>query len=348
MAFINEIATAVPPNEIHGRFLDLIPVFVSDARQRGIFERLARRAQIERRYSVLRPTPNPDWVDVDGYFKVGSFPSTKARMDLYEQFAFRLAGQAIEQLSTPMSDVTHLIVTSCTGFYQPGLDLQIVDHFKVSPAVERTFIGFMGCFAAINGLKVANYIARAEPKARVLLLNVELCTLHLQESSDLEQLLSFLVFADGCAASIISAEPKGLELKSFYSTVFEQAREQIQWHIGDRGFAMFLSGQVPGSIRASIPPHISRILGQRAQADFTMWAIHPGGRSVLDAVQGAFALDDAAMQPSRGVLREYGNMSSPTVMFVLAQHLRANRTGLGAAMAFGPGLTVESLVFSRE
>jgi hypothetical protein len=178
------------------------------------------------------------------------FPSTAERMRVYEDTAIELATQAVEalDLGEGRARVTHLIAVSCTGLSAPGIDLQLLERCGLPPSVERTVVGFMGCYAAVNALKLARHIVRSDPEARVLIVSVELCTLHLQETQDLEQVLSFLVFGDGCAAALVSADPEGLRLDRFHAALLPEAAEQITWSIGDGGFDMFLSGQVPGSV----------------------------------------------------------------------------------------------------
>jgi predicted naringenin-chalcone synthase len=206
----------------------------------------------------------------------------------------------------------------------------------------------MGCNAAINALKLARHIVRSAPDAAVLVVCVELCTLHLQESDDIDRLLSFLLFGDGCAAALVSAEPNGFALDRFHAEVVPEAAEQITWTIGNFGFDMALSGQVPATIAGALRSKPGRVLSGASADAIDLWAVHPGGRTALDAVEGAFDLDQAALDPSRAVLRDYGNMSSPTVLFVLESMMRQNVSpgARGCAMAFGPGLTAETMLFS--
>ncbi len=348
VAHLNRIATAVPTFDVHDKFVAYAPELLADERARRLFRRMADRAQIEHRYSFVEPDPSPRQLDRCGLFTRGAFADTAARMRFYADHAFGLAEEAVVGLGDALrpGTVTHLIVTSCTGFYAPGLDLQIVERFGLRPGVERTLIGFMGCQAALPGLKLARHIVRSQPEARVLMVNLELCTLHLQETSDLQSVLSFLIFADGCAASIVSAEATGLELHGFASALLPDSREQITWRIGERGFLMWLDGAVPGTIARGLPKSADALLGGRDSAEVQLWAIHPGGRTVLDAAQEGLRLDDAAMADARAVLRAYGNMSSATVMFVLARMLRQGGPARpGCAMAFGPGLTAEAMRF---
>jgi alpha-pyrone synthase len=347
--YLNRIATAVPGHDVHEKFVEYAPSLLSDDRSRRLFRRMAERAQIEHRYSFVEPDPGPIVLDRIGFFPRGAFPGTEARMGFYEAHAFELAAAALASLGLPAirGQITHLIVTTCTGFYAPGLDLQIVERFGLADGVERTIVGFMGCQAAIPALKLATHIVRSQPAARVLMVNLELCTIHLQETSDLQSVLSFLIFADGCAASLISAEPVGLQIDGFSNLVLPASRDQIAWHIGGSGFSMWLDGAVPATIARGLSGRGRMLTGGRPPEEVDLWAVHPGGRSILDAVQDSLALADDTIADSREVLRSYGNMSSATVMFVLARMLAAGpRDQRGCALAFGPGLSAEAMTFS--
>lgn len=269
-------------------------------------------------------------------------------MDMFAATAPKLARQAVEKVldGHDRSHITHLILTTCTGFSAPGLDLEVIALCGLSTGIERTIIGFMGCYAAINALKQARHIVRSEPEARILIFNIELCTLHLKETTDLEKLLSFCLWGDGCAASIVSAEPVGFGLDSFCAIVATDSRDLMTWSVRDDGFDMVLSGQVLTAIHDTLNAGIGTILSNKSVAEIDLWAVHPGGKSVLDAVERALSLPLEALIPSRAVLRENGNMSSATVMFVLERMLADPNAGdLGCAMAFGPGLTAETMMF---
>lgn len=349
--YVNRIATAVPANDIHDFFLRFAGCRLgASPRERAVFERMAGKAGIDHRYSCIVPARDPEGpsVDVDDVFARGAFPGTGRRMEMFEAHAPALAMEAIGrlQLGPDLSRTTHLVVTSCTGFSAPGIDLEILARCGLPGSVERTLIGFMGCYAAINALKLARHIVRSEPGARVLVVNIELCTLHLKETADIETLLSFCLWGDGCAAALVSADPVGLRLDSFRALLAADRRELMTWNIRDDGFDMVLSGQVPAAIQTVLKDHRDEILGNAAPDEFDLWAVHPGGRSVLDAVERALDLPPCALAASREVLRDNGNMSSATVMFVLAKMLGSAPAGRkGSAMAFGPGLTAETMLF---
>jgi predicted naringenin-chalcone synthase len=350
-AYINRVATAVPPYDVHNTFHTFAhSLFEGDRRGASLFRRMAALSGIEHRYSVLAPagTGANEAVNAHEFYRPGAFPDTAARMRVFEQYSPALAQQAVDRLNLggDREHITHLLITCCTGFSAPGLDFDLVERCKLPTSVERTMIGFMGCYAAINALKLARHIVRSEPHAKVLVLNLELCTLHLQETSQLEQILSFLLFGDGAAAALVSAEPEGIALDRFRAVLVPGTGDMITWNIGDFGFDMVLSGQVPGTIHDALQGSVDEILDGAPVRDIDLWAVHPGGRTVLDAVERAFALTPDALAASRDVLRRYGNMSSGTVMFVLDNILRgAARGARGCAMAFGPGLTAETMLF---
>jgi predicted naringenin-chalcone synthase len=350
IAYLNRISTAVPPHDVHGAFVRFARTLLDEKRALALFDRMVDKAQIAHRYAVLSPSETPEGPSIDAgrFYARGRFPSTGERMRLYEEHAPALAERAVKglDLGSTSRRISHVIVTSCTGMYAPGIDLDLVDRCDLDPSVERTMVGFMGCYAAINGLKLARHIVRSTPESRVLLVNLELCSLHLQPTQDLQTILSFLVFGDGCAASVVSAEPVGLALDRFRAVLLPETRELITWTIGDLGFDMFLSGRVPAAIREGVRAGAGAILDGSPQESVNRWAIHPGGRSVLDAVEQGLGLDAQALAPSRRVLERFGNMSSATVMFVLQEILELATAGeRGCAMSFGPGLTAETMLF---
>jgi predicted naringenin-chalcone synthase len=355
VAHINRIGTAVPDNDIHESFIAFARTLLADEKTKGVFDRMAERAGIGHRFSFLRAgNLEAGEVDAEGFYRRGLFPDTAARMALYETQALALALRAVEALgvAAERARITHLVVASCTGFTAPGLDLQLAERLALRPDVERTIVGFMGCSAAVPALRMAHHIVRSDPSARVLVVNMELCTLHMQETSDIETVLSFLLFGDGCAAALVTADPTGIALDDFRAAIIPDSQDLITWHIGGQGFLMHLSGKVPGRIAQALrdelqnaaPEGILRGEGTRA---IDLWAVHAGGRTVLDAVEIGLELEPASLRLSRDVLHAHGNMSSATVMFVLQRMMRApagsGRRGL--AMAFGPGMVAETFRF---
>jgi predicted naringenin-chalcone synthase len=347
-AYLNRIATAVPEHDVHEAFSVFAENMLANSRLRAIFRRMVRRADIAHRYSFLDPQKGSDQLsshDAYKFYRLGNFPDTARRMELFEQSAPILMRKVVDRLALnaqERSGITHVLVTCCTGFYAPGLDFEIVEHLGLSSGVERTMVGFMGCYAAVNALKLARHIVRSDPKAGVLMVNLELCTLHFQETQELEQVLSFLVFADGAAASLITACEQGFALDSFKAVMVPETRGLITWKIRARGFDMLLSGQVPRELDRAL--HEGELMAERDGID--LWAVHPGGRSILDAVEKGLALPPDALAASHEVLSCFGNMSSATVMFVLQRLMQQAQPGQrGCAMSFGPGLTAETMHF---
>lgn len=350
--FINAIGTTVPTHDIHRAFVAWAEGQIEDERTRTLFLRMADRSGIAHRWSVLPPTRTGGCpVEPGGFYANGIMPSTASRMALYASAAPQLALGAVGQLQAQakLGRITHLVVASCTGFVAPGIDQIIAAALELPGDVERTLVGFMGCYAAVSALRTARHIVRSEPEARVLVITVELSTLHLQAERHIEALLSMLQFGDGAAAALVSAEREGFALERFFAATLPDSAELIRWTIGDEGFSMFLSGEVPGRIgRALAEPGIRETLLDGGTADaLDAWAVHAGGRSILDAVEHGLGLPPDALAASRAVLNDYGNMSSATLMFVLAALLNDPKARNGVAMAFGPGLAAEGFAFAR-
>lgn len=329
---------------------------------------------IDRRYTVLEELTFDDRGDDPIFFDRASgelmLPGTKARNEIYAVEATKLyveAGRrAIE--ATPgveASDITHVVTVSCTGFYAPGPDYMLVRDLGLGPAVQRYHLGFMGCYASMPALRTAAQFCEADPDAVVLVVSVELCTLHLRSSNDPDTIVASSLFADGAGAGIVTARPlesgeRALALDRFETRITPVGEGDMAWKIGDHGFEMVLSNAIP----AIIDDHITGALeplfapdGDLAEALATdaagervaHWAIHPGGRSILDKVESRLQLSEEQLVPARSTLRDYGNMSSATVLFVMRNILDQASSVDGdrvAAMAFGPGLTVESALMT--
>jgi predicted naringenin-chalcone synthase len=345
-AYINRIGTALPPHEAHTAFLAWAQGRITDRRDGALFKRMASRSGIERRWTVLPPTATGDQTGLGGFYENGGMPPTSARMAVYAQAAPDLCVAAVEALGSP-EGITHIVLASCTGFIAPGIDQIVAKRLGLPSSVERTLIGFMGCYAAVSALRTAHHIVRSQPEARVLVITVELCTLHLQPDTALEPILAMLLFGDGAAAALVTAEPTGLAMSDPFATTLPDSEELIGWTIGDMGFAMHLSGAVPARIGEALADEDFRArLGDIGAIDG--WAVHAGGRTVLDAVEQGFALEPEALTASREVLRDCGNMSSSTLMFVFDKILRDDAPiANGLAIAFGPGLAAEGFRFRR-
>jgi alpha-pyrone synthase len=346
--FINAVAGAVPAHDVHAAYVEWAAAQLGETRERALFARMAERAGIEHRWSVLAPTAAGGSPVDEGGFYAGRMPGTAERMRLYAAHAPALALDAIRALEADLAGVTHLVVASCTGFIAPGVDQIIAARLGLGE-VERTLIGFMGCYAAAAAIRTGHHIVRSQPKARVLVVTVELSSLHLQAATELEPLLAELQFGDGAAAALMSAERRGFAVVAPFSATLPESDALIQWSIGDTGFEMVLSGAVPGRIGAALHEESvrRRILGDWEVGAMDAWAVHAGGRSILDAVERGLDLPGDALTASRNVLARYGNMSSATLMFVLRDLLGEAGAKRGVAIAFGPGLAAEGFRFER-
>jgi predicted naringenin-chalcone synthase len=347
-AYLHAVGTAVPGHDVHDLFVRWARGQVRPEQLR-LFNRMADRAAISRRWSVIPELADATPMDGAGFYAVESWPGTAARMALYAETAPELALAAVRRLEeqAPLAGVTHLVVASCTGFVAPGIDQILARRLRLDPGVQRLLVGFMGCYAAVAALRAARQIALAEPGSRVLVVCVELCTLHMQATDDIESLLAQLQFGDGAAAALVSDEPGGLRIERPFATTLPESDELIRWTITDTGFVMHLSGAVPNRIGQALADPATRVAvtGGEAPEAVDAWAVHAGGRSILDAVQNAFVLQPHALDQSRAVLADNGNMSSATLMFVLARLLAGPPVERGVALAFGPGLAAEGFTF---
>lgn len=358
-AFISSIGTAVPKNRIKqteigefmSRHLDL------DEDQQKTLQLLYRASGIQYRHSVIADYGKPS-SDFQFYPKEDSlepFPRVGARMDLYKKEALNLCKEAVLACAGPsrLSAITHLITVSCTGMYAPGIDIELIDQLGLPTDTERTAINFMGCYAAFNALKVANHILKSDPESKVLVVAVELCSIHLQKEANEDSMLSNTLFGDGAAAVLLETAPTSfpaLELQGFYADIDSTGKEAMAWHINDFGFEMRLSKEVPEVIQKGIKELTTKLLSKLdteiGQVDH--FAIHPGGKRILQVIEEALDIPRESNQSAYHVLKNFGNMSSPTVLFVL-KHLMDgltvdNQKQNILSFAFGPGLTLESML----
>lgn len=375
-AFLRSLQTLVPPTVLVQD--EVREVFAS---QPGL-NRLAQRiiatsfgvSGIETRHTVIeeltrsRTSEDPEFFDAEtGALRM---PGTKTRNDLYTEAASNLFVEAARRAlagaaGIEAEDVTHVVTVSCTGFYAPGPDFEIARELSLPAGVQRYHLGFMGCYAAMPALRAAAQFCAADPDAVVLVVSAELCTLHLRSSNDPDTIVASSLFSDGVAAGVVSRRtpPEGgaaLRLDAFETVVTPVGDDAMAWTIGDHGFEMVLSSYVPHIIGDHIEGALRPLFSGEeslaaalddgdASARVAHWAIHPGGRDILDRVQDRLGLSEGQLRPARETLRDYGNMSSATVLFVLKNildHASAQDGDRVAAMAFGPGLTVESGMFT--
>ena len=286
------------------------------------------------------------------------FPTIDQRMELYKRNASAISIEAINKcIDTHINadQITHLITISCTGMSAPGLDLEIMEAMQLSPTLFRTSINFMGCYAAIHGLKLAKFICDSEPDAQVVIVATELCTLHFQKEFTLENASSSLLFADGSAAVLISnktTSPKALQIESFHSQVSFQGKNDMAWEISSKGFLMTLSSYIPQLIKEDIELLISGALQKKGltHKEIPHWSIHPGGKKIVDVIEQKLSLTAEQTKFARKVLAENGNMSSPTILFVLKEIMDSSiKPGEHIfGVAFGPGLTMETFLVKKK
>ena len=324
-----------------------------------------RQTRIQSRGSVLLEEPAREPFAQSFYSPAADAhatgPTTAARMERYRQAAGALgcgaAGRALEAADVAPAAVTHLVTCSCTGFANPGLDLEAVSGLGLPATVQRTHVGFMGCHGAFNALRVADAFATADPRAVVLVICVELCSLHFQYGPRADHIVANSIFADGAAAAVgvgaghaRGAESDHWRIIGQASRILPDSGEQMAWQIGDHGFEMSLSAQVPAAIAEHIAPLVESGLAVHGlvPADVRSWAVHPGGPRVLASVAEALALDDGALDASHHVLAWHGNMSSATILFILERLIATGADAPCVAMAFGPGLTAELAVLTSS
>ncbi len=359
-AWIHHLATEVPEFAYEQSFArDRMKQWILGERNKRVVHALYDRSGIERRYSVVGDFLLGREPELYKVSETGApvSPGTAERNAIYARasrdLAVKLARKALDEAEgfTP-ADITHIVFASCTGFANPGPDYHIIRELELSEHVQRYTLGFMGCYAAFPALRMAAQFCQANPNAVVLVMCLELCTLHMQINEQPDSMLANTLFADGAAAAIVSGRPPlktgaSFRLREFASSLVTSGEQDMAWDIGNNGFNIVLSSYVPDIIGGNIRAMLDGVLGRCGLPleAITRWAVHPGGRAILDRVQDSLGLPLDALDVSRQVLRQYGNMSSATVMFVLAEMLaRGREDALVCAMAFGPGLTVETAV----
>jgi len=352
------IGTALPEHAIRQQdAAEAAKAFcVVGADQQRLMSVLYRRTGVRSRHSVLLNASTDGVLDRQEFYAPARDaddrgPTTATRMQRFEadatELAFRASRSALDNAGVAAREITHLVSVSCSGFSAPGFDLQLIQRIELSAGIARTHVGFMGCHGAMNALRVARAFAESSPAARVLICAVELCTLHQRYGWDPEQIVANALFADGAAAVVGRADDSADGewcLVDQASAVIPGTGDYMSWRIGDHGFKMTLSARVPEVIRAQLRPWLESWLARHRLTigDVGSWAVHPGGPRIVQACQDALVLDPSQLAASREVLAEFGNMSSPTVLFILdrLQARQANRPCV--ALAFGPGLTIEA------
>lgn len=351
------IGTAVPSHRIaQADAAEIAQGFsCSTPAEERLSQALYRRAGVEGRHSVILDSSTGP-LETRQAFYGSTSPTTRARMQKYEAAAGALArsaaSSALQEAAVAPGQITHLVTVSCSGFYSPGLDIHLIKEIPLSCDVARTHVGFMGCHGALNGLRLARAFAEADPSACILMCALELCSLHQQYGWNADRIVANALFGDGAAAAVISSshdpQPAPFRLAAAGSLVVPDSADAMSWRIGDHGFEMTLSNRVPDLIYQNLRSWLhSWLAGQGLdESRVGSWAVHPGGPRILSAVAEAIGLPPQALSASYQVLAEYGNMSSPTILFILDRLSRAGAPRPCVALAFGPGLTIEAALLT--
>jgi predicted naringenin-chalcone synthase len=357
---IISIATGVPPfkHKQDDLFAFADKVYCKDAVESRKLKFLYNHSGIENRYSVVPDysVPATERTFFPPACNLEPFPGIEQRMNLFNEHAAQLSASTIEECikgKIKKSEITHLITVSCTGMSAPGIDLQVMEIMGLSQNIVRTSVNFMGCYAAVHALKIAHAFCSSTPHANVVVVCTELCTLHFQKDISADNITSSLLFADGCAAMLIQdkqSREKGIHVNNFFSDVSFKGKKDMSWEISSKGFLMTLTGYVPDLIKEDFKSLVDKALDAagKKMTDVTHWCIHPGGKKILESIASGLCITNEPLKYSYEVLKDYGNMSSPTILFVLKRILDefeqsspvANNMVFGAA--FGPGLTMET------
>lgn len=359
-ALIQGIGTALPPHRLcqDDVFAKIEASLREDPHALRWAKRIFKQCGVQVRYTCeedfLKPADQCTYLSTD---KQQAAPSTSKRMEVYRResvpLAEKAAEEAIRDAGVEASGITHILTVSCTGQFLPGLDTVLIHRLGLSARIQRIPLTFQGCAAGLRAIQLAQQIVSASPAATVLIVCVELCTIHLQPSGSREALFGASFFGDGASACIVSSgeadQQGGFQLGGGHSVLLPDSADEMIWEVGDTGFDLYLSPNIPKLLRTFLQDEVDRLLGGGALPP--LWAIHPGGRGIVDAVQDLFGLEDSQTEFSRNVLRDFGNLSSATLLFVLKgmrERLREQGEGerSGVALAFGPGLTAELLRFT--
>ncbi len=359
-AYIHTIQTAVPDNCYTQEFArDFMKTNISDnPAVSRILHRIYTMSDINKRHCVIEEFNHGKnegifFDESNGLKNPGTYERNELFTKESKPLFVNVGKKLLNESKFKPEEITDVITVSCTGFFNPGPDYFVVKSLGLAPTTNRYHLGFMGCYAAFPALRLAKNICNSNPDAVVMVISVELCTLHLKYTTDTDALLSASVFADGGAGAIVSSKsPKSnsnaFEISSLDTNLTPTGEEDMAWTIGNNGFEMVLSTYVPDIIQSNIKDLLAPYLTQFDKSDFKHWAIHPGGRAILDKIQNSLNLSEEQLAPSRKTLFDYGNMSSATILFVLKEILeeQIERSHPIISMAFGPGLTVESAIFN--
>jgi alpha-pyrone synthase len=360
VSYIVAIGTALPKYS-HNK--EAIIRFFQNSTENATTKRkikaIAERSGIETRYSVI-PDFSLNANEFQFFEKTPSLepePNLSKRMELFRKEALNLSLKAIDEIPNIKNikrKITHLITVTCTGLFAPGLDVELIHELKLSPSIVRSSVNFMGCNAAIMALHNAHTICKSNEDAHVLIVCTELCTIHFRKIYNDDYVLSTSLFGDGSAAILISSKPlnnsntSNLKMDSFHSHIIHKGFNDMAWQLSEKGFIMNLSSYVSELINGSLAPLLQSLAIDPKKID--LWAVHPGGKKILDDFSKTLSLNKSQLKESYETLRDYGNMSSVTVLFVLKRlienNLNAKKGTKVFSAAFGPGLSIEAMQLS--
>jgi len=365
MSYITAIGTSNPPHQFKQSQIAefMVKAMQLSGQEAEQLKVLYRATGIETRYTVLEDYGNTKQFSFfSNSENFEPFPTTQSRMELYRESAVAISKHAALNCFNKIphfnnKEITHLIVASCTGMFAPGLDIALVDGLQLNTTVHRTCINFMGCYAAFNAIRVADSFCAKDANAKVLIVCTELCSIHFQKENTEDNKLANALFADGAASLLIESKPReGVNLKigRSFCDIAPHGSDDMAWSIGDFGFEMKLSSYVPEVIQQGIKKLTASLLSanQLKSSDIDYYAIHPGGKKILEAIEHELGMNKSDNQYAYAIMKKYGNMSSPTVIFVL-QEIWNSLTSRDhdkkiLSFGFGPGLTLESLILTIE
>ncbi|KXX72209.1 type III polyketide synthase [Flammeovirga sp. SJP92] len=348
MTYIHQIATAVPNNKYNQKdILEFMQSTLSeeDHREKKLMSLVANNSGINTRHSVIN--------NLYHYFLKDEAPDIENRMMLFDQEALKLGVEAVRNCisDSTLQSITHIVTVSCTGLSAPGLEIALMKELDLPSNLTRTTVNFMGCYAAFHALRIGDQICKSNPNAKVLIVDVELCSIHFQNEKDDDNILANTLFADGAAAVYMSNDDtieSQYEVGSFFSKLLLSGEQDMAWKLSKTGFQMRLSNYIPKLIESEIANMLSDVVYQTGlEVDTLQWAFHPGGVRILKAIGNVLELPKEAMQASYDILAEHGNMSSATILFVLKLMAKSNKKGPVFSAGFGPGLTMEAMTLNK-
>lgn len=369
MSRIVSIGTATPQFKYdQSDIADFMAGSMTDENEIRKLKLLYKKTYINHRYSVLPDFKYNGHIPVLFGLNGSPSPTVQERLKIFEEEAYKLSTLAIDdcinhansnsEKEFDLKTITHLITVSCTGMSAPGIEIKIVKSYGLKENITRFAVNFMGCYAAFHAMKIADAICKADANAIVLIVSVELCTIHFQKEITDDNLLANALFSDGAAALLVTGKnhdkkfSKKLIPQRFETHIINEGSNDMGWNISSNGFLMTLSSHIPEIINGSIKKLVERTTNQLKETVHLHYAIHPGGKKIIDKCKEILNLNDEDISVSLSILKNYGNMSAPTVLFVLKKlwndKINWDRTENIFSAGFGPGLTMEAAVLKTQ